>query len=153
MAAQPKVLQQLVDDEDLDGLFALVTLDEVAIAWCSYTDRDHGPAQAADDDPEWWAIELFYTTEIFRRSATYRALLLKLVEHGSDWALGCVGAGPLENFVSDNEGDLQWLERECAVNPKLRTALSGVACSTFVSPQNMDRLDAAAQVPLARHSS
>ena len=56
----------------------------------------------------------------------------------------------LQHLVVDDEDDLQWLERECAVNPKLRTALASVWCYSFVSPQNMDRLDAAAGVALNR---
>jgi hypothetical protein len=51
---------------------------------------------------------------------------------------------------SDDEDDLLWLERECSTNPKLRIALSGVWCSSFVSEENVRRLDVAAGVPLAR---
>jgi len=40
-----------------------------------------------------------------------------MVEHASDDVLGYIWAGPLENFVSDYEDDLGWLERQCSTNP------------------------------------
>lgn len=143
----PARLQQLVDFEDLDGLLELVSPEEIAEAWCRYTaDDDH----ELDDHPDWWAIDLFFTTEIFRRSDLYRTLLLRMLEHPDpdmDWA---VAAGPLENFVSDNPDDLAWLERECATNPRLRRALTGTAAASYVSTETLWRLDAAVGEPLTR---
>lgn len=51
---------------------------------------------------------MLYTTAIFQRNDLYRSLLLKLVEHSSEPVLSVVGGGPLENFVSENDHDLEW---------------------------------------------
>ena len=114
----PERLQALVDDEDLDGLLEVVTIDEVAEAWCCYTERrEHsGPADDADDaDPDWWAIEFFMMRTIFRNGPVYRSALLALLSRAkSDYLVSCVAAGPLEKFVSDDESDLRWLEQEAA---------------------------------------
>ena len=149
MAIDPEILHAHVDAEDVDGLLELVSVGEIAAAWCRYSGREH---RDDDEDPDWWAIALFFTREIFRRPALYRSLLVKLVDVASDDVLGNVAAGPLENFVSDDEDDLRWLESECARNPRLRTALAGVWCARNVSEQTMRRLDAAAGEPLARPS-
>jgi hypothetical protein len=141
------VLQALVDEENLDRLFSLVSLDDVAIAWC----RSHSAPRSIDgDDPDWWAVDLFFTRAISERSMLYRSLLLKLIEHANEADLGNIGAGPLEDFVSDDTDDLAWLESQCASNPKLRTALAGVWCSNHVSEETLERLDVAAGVKLAR---
>ena len=148
MAGQSEHLQALVLEEDLDALFALVSLDDVAAAWCRYQNTSH--TSDDDDDPDWWAVDLFFTTEIFRRIDVYRSLLLKLVEHADESVLGNIGAGPLESFVCDDPDHLQWLESHCASNPKLRVALAGVWCSNDVSAETLARLDRAAGQPLPR---
>ncbi len=139
-------MQRYVDADDLDGLLALVTADEIAHAWHRY----HVAPGHRDGHPDWWAVELFMGREIFQRTALHRQLLLKLVEHGSQAALGLVGAGPLENFVSDDEDDLRWIEAECKTNARLRTALTGVWSAGYVSEATIQRLDAAAGQPLPR---
>jgi hypothetical protein len=140
-------LEQLVDQEDLDGLLDLVSPREIAEAWFRYT---AGKGWELRDHPDWWAVDLFFTTEIFRRSDLYRTLLLRLLEHPDpdmDWN---VAAGPLENFLSDDPDDLAWLELECATNPRLRRALTGTAAASYVTPDTLWRLDAAAGEPLPR---
>jgi hypothetical protein len=64
--------------------------------------------------------------------------------------IGCVAAGPLENFISDNEDDLRSLETNARDNENLRKALRGVWVTTFVSPETLARLYRAAGAPLPR---
>ena len=40
----------------MDGLLQVVTMDEVAEAWCRYTERRERNSDG-DNDPDWWAIE------------------------------------------------------------------------------------------------
>jgi len=143
----PSELQRLVDAEDLDGVLAVTTADEIARTWHRY-----GAARERTvDHPDWWAVELLLTREVFKRKALYRELLLKLVAEATDDAgLGAVGAGPLENLVSDNPDDLAWLEAECATNARLRQALANVWCAGEVSDSTLARLDTAAGVRLPR---
>jgi hypothetical protein len=140
-------LQRCVDEEDLDRLLELVSLDEIAISWHRYT---AAPGSEDAAHPDWWAVELFMTREIFRRNELYRDLMIKLVEHGTDQTLGVVGAGPLENYVSDDEDDLRWLEAQCATSSRFRGVLAGVWCAGDVTDATLTRLDAAAGEPLAR---
>jgi hypothetical protein len=142
-------LQALVDAEDLEGLLELVTVQEIAETWCRHT-AVPSAEKHVEDNPDWWAVELMMTGAVFQRPELHRELLLALVACADDDVLGVVGAGPLEDFVSDDEDDLRWLERACADNVKLREALRGVWCDGDVSEATMARLDAAAGAPLDR---
>jgi hypothetical protein len=140
-------MQRFVDAGDLEGLLTVVTPDDIAIAWHRYNAT---PEPKSYDHPDWWAIDLFWARELFDRFDLHRHLLLKLIEHGPEEALGAVAAGPLEDFVSDDEDDLQWIESECITNRRLRIALTGMWSASYVSEATMLRLDAAAGEPLSR---
>ena len=149
----PEHLQALVDDEDLDGLLQVVTMDEVAEAWCRYTERQEHDS-GGDEDPDWWAIEFFMMRPIFANGRVYRSGLLALLARANtEFLLSCVAAGPLENFVSDDDADLRWLEQEAARNENLRRALAGVWCHTHVTEATFARLERAAGQALPRLDS
>ena len=134
-----------LDDDYLDALFAKVTLDDIAEAWCRYTSKD----DKGIDDPDWWAINFVMSSALANSRAMHRAMLLKLFEHAdSELLIGCVGAGPLEDFISEDEDDLQWLEVQASTNERLRSALGGVWLT--VSESTFERLDRAAGRPLSR---
>ena len=128
------MLYNLVMAKDFDQLLSLVTNDEIATAWCEYC------SHTGDDRTTSWAVEVFISEEIFRRPELYRSLLLKLVEHADDSVLGVVGAWPLENFVCEDEAVLVWLEQQCEVNPRFRTALSNVWVADVLSETSLRRL-------------
>src|SRR3981081_4676877 len=93
-------LTELADRGDVDGVLALVSVDDIVEAWCRYTARGEprpGVRNArADDDPDWWAVSFFMARELFTRRALHRSALQSLVEHAStNWLLGCIGAGHL----------------------------------------------------------
>ncbi len=54
MAPDPERLQQLLDDFRIDELLSLVTLEEIADAWCRYQMDPHVDG-VEDEDPDWWA--------------------------------------------------------------------------------------------------
>jgi hypothetical protein len=140
-------LQRLVDEVDIDGILAIVTLDDIASAWCRY----HLLDEPAEDNPDWWAVDLFMTDEFLDDHQRLRDALLRLIEHApTESVVGCIGAGPLENFVSDDDGDLRWIEANTTANEKLRVALSYVWCDGYVTEATMARLDSVAATPLAR---
>ena len=152
LEAADSPMQRFVDADDIDGLLSVVSADDIAMAWHRYTAT---PEPKSYDHPDWWAIELFMGSEIFRRTELHRHLLLKLVEHGPEDAIGAVAAGPLEDFVSDDEDDLRWLEDQCATNHRLQSALLGTWSAPYVSEETLARLDAAAgeQLPRPRPES
>ena len=144
-------LDQLAVHGEVDAVLEIVTLDEIAQAWV----RSQAQSQVDrvfEDDPDWWAVDLVHASiDSDWGRDRFRALLLALVDSASsDHALGMIGAGPLESFVSDDEDDLAWFAAHCATKPKLRAALRGVWCASFVTPATLARLDAAAGGPLTR---
>src|SRR3954470_24487581 len=50
-------LQQLVDEDDLDGLLSIASLADIADAWWRSKLARAGDADA--DDPDWWATDLW----------------------------------------------------------------------------------------------
>ncbi len=76
---------------------------------------------------------------------------MKLLEHApDDNVVGCVGAGPLETFVSDDADDLFWIESQARSNPRLRSALAGMWVAHYVTEATLVRLDRAAGTALPR---
>jgi hypothetical protein len=137
-----------LDDDYVHRLLTMVTLDDIAEAWCRHTSQDRGGIE----DPDWWAVAFVLSSDLARNSELHRATLLKLLEHAdSELLVGCVGAGPLEDFISEDEDDLRWLEAQAAANVKLRTALGGVWIR--VSEPTFERLDRAAGRRLRRPTS
>ncbi len=79
----------------------------------------------------------------------HRTLLSLLTERSAnDDVLAVVGAGPLEDFVSDDEDRLLWIEKQAAKSGRFRTALRNVWARGYVTAETFDRLQKAAGVPL-----
>src|SRR4051794_32457932 len=99
MAADSKRLEELIMYGEVEEALSLVTLEEVADAWCSYQTRPH-VVGVEEDDPDWWAVELLMVGGFWSDELRVRAVLDLLV-HGSpdDHVIEVVGAGPLEDFV------------------------------------------------------
>src|SRR3954454_9973028 len=153
MSTDQDRLNDLCNRGELDELLALVPLDTVAATWCRYTERSIAARadRLPDDDPDWWAVNFFLCRAFWRDGDLQRRGLLALVRATVDErVLGCIGAGPLEDFISDNEEDLLWLEEQARENESLRIALRHVWADTYVTRATMERLDAAAARPLAR---
>jgi len=134
-----------LDDDYVDRLLAMVTLDDIADAWC----RHNSEFGKGIDDPDWWAVDFVLSCGLDMNRELERAILPKLVEHAdSEHLIACVGAGPLEDFISEDEDDLRWLEAQAASNVKFRTALGVVRVR--VSESTFERLDRAAGRRLRR---
>jgi hypothetical protein len=140
-------MRDLVDVGDIDGLLDLVSLDDIARAWNRYSDT---PQPKSYDHPDWWAIDLFWDPGVKGYTALRRELIVKLLEHAAPETIGAVAAGPLEDFLSDDEDDLRWIEAEAARNPRMREALTRVWIATDVTDATLARLDAAAGELLPR---
>lgn len=151
MAPQPhphdpersKHLQELLDNHRVQELLNEVTVVDVAEAWNCYHRRNVDDS----DDPDWWAVELWLDP---LPADVRRSGLIALVDTVDDDQLGMVGAGPLEDFVSDDDDDLRWLEEQAALNARLRQALRNAWVVTSVAPETLARLDAAAGAVLKR---
>lgn len=140
--------EHLIMQGHLDAVLQRVSVDEVAEAWCRYTARSSD--EPGDDDPDWWAIS-FAMTAGMEGHPVVKPLLLALVDAAPDErAVGRIGAGPLEDFISDNEDDLVWLESQAASRPKLANAVRGSWVAGSVSESTLARLDRIAGEPLDR---
>src|SRR6476620_8974788 len=126
MAVDPVTLSRLVDAEDFVGVLALVSVDEIADAWCQRSVRqergDVPPLNESDwysTDPHWWAVEFWWLVSgrerVAAREALARDLLVKLIDHApSDAVLQHIGAGPLEEFIRADEDRVRSIDEEAA---------------------------------------
>lgn len=140
---EDRLLYQLAGDGDVDGVLQLVTLDDIADAWSRWTDLPDDERNG-DDDARFWAAYLWMTEEWWADERRVRDGLVALVERAtSDWVLECVGAGPLEGFVSDDESRIRWIESVGPRTPRLGDALVHAWISGAVSDGNFLRIEAA----------
>ena len=91
-------------------------------AWLLRTDESDGTRPEAC----WWASSLVSDVELWADESLHREILLKFVETADDQQIWEVAAGPLEDFLTDNDDRLAWMEQTAAQNPRFRFALSGV---------------------------
>jgi hypothetical protein len=135
---------RLAYEGQVDELLGLVTPDEIAKAWVRYHVVDK-----AERENDWWAIELWMTTGWWAHEDLVRAGLLKLIDEAPDAFLGHVGAGPLENFVVDDEPRLLWVEEQAAASERFRRTLATVWIWNLPDAV-FERMERAAGVPLPR---
>jgi hypothetical protein len=158
VSEKQKQLRRLVDDDEkLDDLLSLITLEDAADAWWRYTVRSHAVQSegrpTADDpwdtDPDSWAIQLWFGKAIHEREETVRQFLHLLAERApAEGELSYLGAGPVEDFVCDDEERLLWIEEEASRSPNFRGALANV-WAWRLPPEIFLRLERAARVPLS----
>ena len=149
MDTDPRKLEELILDGQVDELLTLVALEQVAAAWCGYCARTHLPG-VEDDDPDWWAVFLLQDGEFWSYELRVRTVIDLLVELApDDKVLGAVGAGPLENFISDNEDRLVWIERRAAASARFKEALRHVWIWSL-GPNVLARVERAVGEELAR---
>jgi hypothetical protein len=143
------LLEDLINRGEIDAVLAVVSLDEIAAAWCRDWARDDwNPDEAR---PDWWASNLLMCPEVRQNSPLMRALILRLLDHAdTEDLIGCVGAGPLEDYFCGDEDDLKWIEQQAAQSERFRLAVGHLWVANTVAAGVMARLDRAAGQPLAR---
>jgi hypothetical protein len=142
---RPGELQQLVNADDLERLFEVVTVEEIADAWwrCTLSGDERF------DHPDWWAIELWLGTSIYEMKDHGRKVLRALAERAPDGAdLGLLGAGPVEDSIADDEESLRWIENEARRSDNYREAL-GKIWRHDLRPDAFLRIEAAAGTDLS----
>ncbi len=141
-------LQALVDEGAIDELLGIVSVDVVTETWLRYHATESHPDDS-DDDPDWWAVELWLSAEWWADEQRVREGLLRLVEAADQEALSVVAAGPLEVFVSVDASRLHWIEQQAARSEKFRRALTQV-WAWDLPAESFVRLERAAGTPLPR---
>jgi hypothetical protein len=151
MAVDRERLEELILLGKLDELFSLVTLEDIADAWCRYQSRPH-IYEVDEEDPDEWAM-LFVAGGRFDDldEPLVRTLLDILIDRApSDDVLEQIGAGPLEDFTKGCDEDrLSWIEERAASSTRFRHALARVWIWS-IEPEAFARVERAAGVPLTR---
>jgi hypothetical protein len=126
MAADRERLEELVLLGRVDELFSLVTLEDLADAWCRYQSRPH-VYEVDEEDPDAWAMLCLADPGVIDEPLI-RILLDLLIDRApNDDVLEMVGAGPLEDFVKACDEDrLSWIEERAASSARFRQALARV---------------------------
>lgn len=123
------------DEDRIDYLDLLVgeSWEGCVVPWVPATARQFAHAYLEYDkvktkeseDKNWWAVSMLFDTD---SSEEKLKLILAIIDHADlprdESGLGCVGAGPLEDLMSD--WLLDRLEERIPNDPKLRYALSNV---------------------------
>lgn len=143
-------LEALIDEHKLDEVFAIATLHEIASAWNCYHRRD---ADTYLDD-DWWAITFWLTgSPVWENEEVLREGLVALLHGVDDEFVGHVGAGPLEDFVADDESRLAWISEQASTSERFRRAIA-VMYVWGVEPDSVaEHIERAAGVPLPRPKS
>src|SRR6266851_1968039 len=91
-------LQRLSESGRLDEILALVTVEQIAEAWCCCESRSiagttgSGGLTDDGDDVDWWAVDLWQMPEIFENESLVREGLLALIDSAPDALLTYIGA-------------------------------------------------------------
>lgn len=140
--------RELLDADEPAELLALVTAKEVALAWCRYAERTIAATPGRVDwsaDPDGWAAALYQEDEFWADEDFVRTFLTTIIEAApNDEVLGWVGAGPLEDFAT-NEERLLWIEHEAASSRNFRFALANVYPRSSLDKEQNARLREASQ--------
>jgi len=140
------VVQAVFDEEGLDAVLAIMTIGALATwqleDWT--TDSDRPPTSEPLGD----GLLIFM---IGWTSEQKRSWLDALVANAtSELHLAVIGAGPLEDFISNDPHDLAWLEQRLSTSDGYRRALAGAWIWNQVSAETLDRLERLCGSPLRR---
>jgi hypothetical protein len=137
-----------MDERRIDELLSLVTLEEIADAWCGYQTRPHIDG-VEDEDPDWWAVELLMDSRFESDEGRVRAVLDRILDRADDEEIfGVFAAGPLEDFVKAYDDDrIAWIEERAAASSRFREALQRNWIWSL-PPEVFARIERAAGAPL-----
>jgi hypothetical protein len=140
VVVDPRKARELLDAEQPAELLAIVTAEEVGLAWCRYAERTVAASPTFHDwdaDPDGWAAELYQEDELFWADENFvRTFLTTIVEAApNDEVLGWVGAGPLQDFIIEDRDRLAWVIAQASRSERFRRALSSVSIHDRVSSE------------------
>jgi hypothetical protein len=87
MAVDPATLSRLIDAGDIEGVLALVSLDEIAEAWCQWSVRQSlGEVPLTTDESDWFSTDLHWWALEFWWAVSDRGWVGDhVVRHLLDW--------------------------------------------------------------------
>lgn len=136
-----------------EALLRELTIQDVAEAWIRYQRTGpHGPVSANVNDrhPDWWAVDRWLTAEWWSDEDRVRQGILAIVDLAvTEDDFGIIGAAIMEEFITDDEGRLTWVEEHAASSDQFRRSLANVWIFDDVTDVSFARVELAAEVPLA----
>jgi hypothetical protein len=158
--ADASEIRKLLDACEPDAALALVSVEELAAAYCRYVARNMASEEPLDwdEDPDGWAAELYFeiTSPGFEQERSHadeerirRFLLLIVAGAANDDVLSYIGAGPFEDFLGPDESRVSWIEAQAVASATFRKALANVWIWSWAPEEIFVRIEAAAQAPLA----
>ena len=91
-------------------------------AWLAFTPT----ADGTYPDQHWWAFSLFDDVERWADEDLHREIVLRFIDTADDEQIWHVAAHQLEDFLTDSDERLTWMELVAAQSPRFRRALGGV---------------------------
>ena len=125
-------LSELIDAGEFTALLDVVSLDEIAAAWCEFERRE--PIVRPDEDALSWASQFYSSERLREQHDLHRSAILKLVERVAEDQLCSVGAGPLEFFFSDDAADMRWMAEQARASRRFQRAMG---CLTYMNDENV----------------
>jgi hypothetical protein len=143
--------ETLIERGLLDELFDEVTIEQAGEAWHRYHRRELETGQTDGDEHDWWAIELAWAISHHGGEDRRRAFIAALVDAAvTEDDFGNVGAGPIEDFISDDESRLAWIEHQAATSVRFRRAMANVYVWGIESDEVAARVERASTTRLPR---
>ena len=141
-------LARLSFECQFEELIREVTEDEVAQAWTRYQQRY---PDVADDDPDWWAVDLWMSEESWADERRIRDGILRLVDlANSDAELEFIGITAMEGwFFGEDPSRLEWVETHAAQSDRFRCTLGNLYLNRETDDVR-ERVERAAAGPLPR---
>ena len=117
----------ILNEDGIDAALAELAEQCLAICWVRATREMHERRREgsdAGDAADVWVLDLWWHPDWYNDRNRVRRVIEHLVEQarGDQIALENVGAGPLEEFVTDADEDLLWIESMCQRSTDFRIA-------------------------------
>ena len=111
----------LLEELRVDEVLKIVTPQEVAETWMRY--------QSDPVESDFWAVSLWMEPTWWADEDRVRDGILRLVDLAvSEQDYCIIGASVLEDFATDDESRLHWIERQAAASDDFRQALECMWC-------------------------
>jgi len=148
-------LEAAVESGDVNRVLSLTTVEDIADAWWRATARwtpgESAGEQDMTSDPDWWALEFWVGgAPVYDDQAIVQLGLVALADRAPQGSeVSHLGAGPLENYVNDDDDRLSWLEQQAQRSVFFQKALGTIWCDDLTEA-SIRRLERAAGTALAR---
>lgn len=105
--------------------------EEIAFAWIDFQARPHAPSEEPGEDEDWWAVDAMMGLSGDDPVRALRICFVVARLSNDPKVLEMLGAGPLEDLLSDDPTIFDLVAQETKLNDRLVTALRSTWQSTI----------------------